>query len=327
MTKVNLGIIGLGYIGKTHMKNALRLSNVNLVAVADASKRALSEPKKMGIKTFTDYDQLLKQSDVDAVVIALPTHLHLDCSVKSAEAGKHIFLEKPMARNVEESKQILTSSRKNSVTLMMGYPLRFNDRFRDLKTKLKNRVFGDVEIAYGTYISAGPFFHRSESHSPVPVPKWWFNKELTGGGALVDVGSHMINLLRWCFGEITSIRCNLGHRFNLDFEDSAVCLAKFDSGTKAVITVGWFMQGYQLSVDCFGTVGKTSVEHVPGNRFVAASQMLTTGISDFHRQHLNELQYFVDCLQNDKAPSSTGEDGVKDMEVISQAYKNSIFLD
>ncbi len=327
MEKVNLGIIGLGYIGKLHMKHLLKITNVNLAAVSDLSKRALKEAKNAGVKkTLNDYEQLLKQPDVDAVVIALPTHLHLDCAVKAAEAGKDIFLEKPIAITVKDAKEIVNAARKNSVKLMMGYPLRFNKVFFDLKTKKDQGTLGDIEVAHATFISSGPFFHRTESHTPVPVPQWWFNKELTGGGVLIDLGSHIINLLRWYFGEITQIKGHLGYRFNLDLEDSAVCVAKFDSGTTAVITTGWFLQGYELNLDFFGTVGHGAANYTPGNRLVAATQMLTTGISDFHRPHFDELKYFVRCLTNDLSPLPSGEDGVKDLEAIYNAYQNSIGL-
>ncbi|MGD0994185.1 MAG: Gfo/Idh/MocA family oxidoreductase [Candidatus Bathyarchaeia archaeon] len=84
------------------------------------------------------------------------------------------------------------------------------------------------------------FFHRAVENSPVPVPDWWFNTEYTGGGVLVDLGSHIINLLRWFFGEIVDVKGQFGHRFSMDFEDSAMCLARFDSGSVAVINVGWF---------------------------------------------------------------------------------------
>jgi len=328
MQKVGLGIIGLGYIGKLHLKHSLKLPNVNLVAVSDLSKRALKEAKNAGIKkTFTNYEQLLHEPNIDAVIIALPTHLHLQCAIQAAEAGKHIFLEKPIARNPEEAKGIVTAAHKNSVKLMMGYPLRFNKSFRELKTKMESGTLGDVEIAYATFISSGPFFHRAESHTPLPVPKWWFNRDLTGGGALIDVGSHIINLFRWYFGEITHIKSHLGYRFNLDFEDSAICFAKFESGTTAVITAGWFLQGYQLKVEFFGTVDHAFAQHRPSNRLVAATQMLTTGMSDFHRPHFDELHYFANCLLKDSSPSPTGEDGLKDLEAICQAYQNSICLD
>lgn len=328
MKKVGLGIIGLGYVGKIHLKHSLKMPNINLIAVSDLSKKALNEVKNSGIKkTFTSYEQLLKESDINAVIIALPTQLHLQCAKHAAEAGKHIFLEKPIARNLEEAKEIVAIAQKNSVKLMMGYPLRFNKSFRELKTRMENGTLGDVEVAYATFISSGPFFHRAESHIPLPVPEWWFNKDLTGGGALIDVGSHIIDLCRWYFGEITSIKSHLGYRFNLGFEDSAICFTKFESGTTAVITAGWFLQGYQLKIEFFGTVDHAFAQHRPRNRLLAATQMLTTGKSEFYRPHFDELQYFANCLIKDSTPSPSGQDGLKDLEAISQAYKNQIRLD
>ncbi|WNZ29239.1 MAG: Gfo/Idh/MocA family oxidoreductase [Candidatus Bathyarchaeota archaeon] len=328
MKKIGIGIIGLGYIGKLHMRHSLKLPNVNLVGVADFSKKAQKEAKSFGVKKiFSNYEQLLKEPEIDAVIVALPTHLHLQCARDVAEAGKHVFLEKPIARSVEEGKKILSYVQKNSVKLMMGYQLRFNKVFRDLKDKIDDGTLGDVELVYATFISSGPFFHRADSHTPLRVPEWWFNKELTGGGALIDVGSHLINLLRWYFGEITNVKCHLGYRYNLDFEDGATCFAKFDSGTTAVISAGWFSQAFNLGVDCYGSVNHAFAKHRSPNRLIAATQMLTTGMSDFHRPHFDELNYFARSLLADIRPTPSGNDGLKDLEVISWAYQNSMGLD
>jgi predicted dehydrogenase len=325
MRKIGLGIIGLGYIGNLHLRNSQRLVYTNLAAVADVSQKALRNAKEMGAKkTYTDYKELLKDPSVDAVVIALPTHLHLDSAKQAAEANKHIFLEKPMARTVSEAKEILSCTQKNGVKLMMGYHLRFHDSFRDMKEQINSGVLGDVESAFATFVSSGPFFHRNEDNAPVPVPEWWFNKQLTGGGVLVDMGCHMINLLRFFFGEVVTIQSHFGYRFNMDFEDSALCMARFDSGTVAVLNVGWFSQEYSLKVELFGSVKHSMFENVTSNPFSTITQTLATGIPRFYRPHFNELQHFVNCLVDDKSPSSTGLDGVRDMEVISQAYSNKI---
>jgi len=328
MDKVRLGLIGLGYVGKVHLRHCSKLDNANLVAVSDLSQKALKTAKDAGVKkTFTNYEHLIKSPDIDAVIIALPTHLHLQCAEQAAEANKHVFLEKPIARNTAEAKQIISATERNSVKLMVGYPMRFNTTFSDVKEKIKTGMLGDIELAYGTYISTGPFFHRAESHTPKPVPEWWFNKELTGGGALIDTGVHMINLLRWYFGEITDIKSHLGHRFNMDLEDSATCLASFKSGTIGIITAGWFSQDFALKVELFGTLRHTHAQRLPPNRLLTAVQMLATGSSEFYQSHFAELQYFVNCLIKDIPPLPSGQDGLKDLEAISQAYKNQIQLD
>lgn len=328
MKILKLGIIGLGYVGQIHLMNAKKLSNVSLVAVADISKKALSKAKQCGVKkTFTDYKQMLKDPEIDAVIIALPTHLHLKCAIDASEAKKHMMIEKPIAKNVEEAKEIIEAARRNNVKLMVGYPLRFNQQFQDLKRRIYDGTLGDIEIAIANYVSTGPFFHRTETHAPTPVPEWWFQKELTGGGALVDLGSHLINLLRWYFGEITDIKSHLGYRFNMDFEDKAMCLAKFESETTAIVNVGWFSQKYQLKIELLGTVDHAITRHEPANPLTTIVQMLLTGISRFYQGHIVELQHFVNCLLKDRQPTPTGEDGLRDLEAIERAYKNQIPLE
>ncbi|MEM2152034.1 MAG: Gfo/Idh/MocA family oxidoreductase [Candidatus Bathyarchaeia archaeon] len=325
MNILKLGIIGLGYVGQIHLQHAKRLNNARLIAVADLSKKALNKARRYGVKkTFTDYNELLKDYEIDAVIIALPTHLHLQCVRDAAEAKKHVMLEKPIAPNIKDAKEILSAARKNGVKLMMGYPLRFNQRFQALKQKIYEGTLGDVEIAIANYISSGPFFHRAETSAPIPVPEWWFKKELTGGGALIDLGSHIINLFRWYFGEITEIRSHLGYRFNMDFEDKALCLAKFENGTTSVINLGWFLQGHQLKIELIGTVDHIMVQHKPSNKLFTIIQIVTTGSSKFHNAHKTELQHFVNCLIKDKRPTPAGEDGLKDLEAIQQAYRNQM---
>lgn len=327
MKTVKIGIVGLGAIGQLHLKHGLNLANAQIVAVADTSTKALERAKALGVKTtYTDYNEMFKDPQVDAVLISLPTHLHLKCASQAAEAKKDIFLEKPIAVTVEEAKEVVSVAERNSVKLMIGYPLRFNKNFIKVKEDMENGLIGDVENAHATYICSGPFFHRADGHSPMPVPDWWFNTQLTGGGVLVDLGCHIINLLRFLFGEVVDIKGQFGYRYSMDFEDSAMCLARFESGSLAVINVGWYSQEYILRVDLLGTVSNVSAGHMPPSTMSAAYQMLTKGISSFNQPHFDELQHFVDCLLKDEAPSSTGLDGLRDLEAISKAYKNRISL-
>jgi UDP-N-acetylglucosamine 3-dehydrogenase len=327
MKIVKLGIVGLGAIGQLHLKHALKLENAELVAVADTAKPALERAKALGVKnTYTDYNEMFKNPQVDAVLISLPTHLHLKCASAAAEARKDIFLEKPITVTVDEAKQVIASAERNSVKLMVGYPMRFNKRFQQIRKDIDDGLVGDVENAHATYICAGPFVARSDGYGPSPVPDWWFNPELTGGGVMVDLGVHIINLLRYLLGEVVDIKGQFGYRFRMDFEDSAMCLARFSSGALAAINVGWYSQEYCLRVDLLGSVRNVSAQHMPPGTLPAVYQMLTKGISSFNQPHFDELQHFVSCLINDEKPSSSGLDGLRDLEAISKAYKNRIIL-
>jgi len=315
-------------VGKFHLRNCLKLESADLVAVADISKKALKLAKKMGVKqTFTDYHKLLKQPNVDAVLISLPTHLHTPCAISAAEEGKHIFLEKPLARNPKEGKKIISSTRKNNVKLMVGYPSRFVSTYQDLKKKLESGALGDIQIAHAMNIASGPFLHRAEGTIPRPVPQWWFKKEMTGGGALIDLGSHMINLTRWYFGEVNNVKAYLGYRFNFDFEDHAICIANFTSGTTAIINVGWFSQKNTVGIELFGTVAHASGYHQSPSRVITAIQLLLGRTPKFFIPYLKEVSHFVSCIKEDTQPSPSGEDALRDLETITRAYKNQIRLD
>jgi predicted dehydrogenase len=239
-------------MGKIHLRNCLYLKGARLVAVSDVSAKSLRVAKSLGIKSvYSDFNRLLDDSRIDAVIISLPTFLHAPAAIEASECGKHIFVEKPLARNVSEAQNVVSTARKQGVELMVGHPFRFMPQFMNLKKSMDDGLLGGVQIAKASIISNGPFFSRGEYHRPRPVPSWWFDQKLTGGGALIDLGSHLVDLLTWYFGDVASIRGQLGHRYRLDIEDYADCFLKFVDGTVATIDVGWFAEYHQVQVDLY----------------------------------------------------------------------------
>jgi len=325
MQKLKLGLIGLGYIGKTHLDNCLRLEDATLFAVADLSKKALKRAKELGVPNrYQDYMQLLDNREIDAVIIALPTHLHAQCAKAAAEAHKHILLEKPLAKSVAEGKAILSMARSKGVKIMIGYPLRFAKPFVDLKGRIDNGELGEAQTAYAVNINTGPFMHRAETGVPSPVPAWWWKKELTGGGALMDLGSHMMDLARWYFGEATDVKSYLGHRFGLEQEDHAVSLVKFKGGQIVAVNVGWYSQQSQTKMDVHGTGGHLEACYVQPSKIKTAFQLLLRRTTDFYIPFLNEIKHFVESIKSDIQPEPSGDEGLKDLELVEKAYENSI---
>jgi predicted dehydrogenase len=327
MKKLNLGVIGLGYIGKVHLRNCLKLNSVSVVAAADASKKALNYAKAFGVKQlFTDYHELLRLKDLDAVIISLPTHLHAESAISAMEGGKHVFLEKPLARNVKEGREIVSAANKNDVKFMVGYPSRFVPEFMNLKGQIESGMLGDIQIAHAFNIAAGPFLHRVESTAPRPVPEWWLNKKLAGGGALIDLGCHMINLLRWYLGEVVDIKTRLGYRFNFDFEDHATCIMNFECGASAVVNVGWFLQNTAVGVELFGTMAYARAYFSPSSKIITAIKLILGKTPKFFIPYLKEISYFVGHVKNDDNGENrlSGMEALRDLEVITKAYKNQI---
>ena len=321
MKIVNLGLIGLGQMGKVHFHNCLQLNNARLIAVSDVSEKSLLLAKKAGVKhAVKDYEDLLKEPSVDTVVISLPTFLHAEATIKATKHGKHILVEKPLARNATEAEQILAATKLNGLKLMVGYPLRFSPSFMKLKNEIKLGTLGDVQIATANHISTGPFFHRSEKSIPKPVLSWWFDKKLTGGGALIDLGCHMINILRWYFGKHTSIQSFLGHRFNMNFEDHATCIIEFQEGPIATLNVGWFAKYHKIQVNLYGTVKHASATSHSSSLLDYAKKIFK---EDTSSSFYKELEYFVNCVNSDITPSPSGEEGLEDLRLVSAAYKNT----
>lgn len=325
MKRISLGFIGLGTEGKLMLNNCLKLKDAKVEAAADLSSKARNYAKRRAIKNvYEKYEDLLKQEGIDAVVICAPNFLHEEIAVKSAEYEKHILLEKPLARTVEEGERILSAAAKNNVKLMVGYDMRFEPIPLKIHNQIADGYFGDVQIAEATNISGGPFSPRSDSVGPVQVPSWWLNRELVGGGALLDLGSHLIDMFLWYFGEVASAQSYLKYLFRTNLEDAATCVLKFKCGTVAVAKAGWFSKGYVESLQICGTAKSMLVQISPQS----TSKIFWRGIAKKlgHAQadpRFTELQHFVSSLQRDEQPWPSGEEGLQGLKVISLAYSNS----
>lgn len=317
-------------MGKVHLHNCLRLKNAQLVSVADSSTKALRFAREAGVKNVQrDYNKLLNDESIDAVIISVPNFLHLECTKDAAEAGKDIFLEKPLARNVVEGEQILSHVKRAGVKLMVGYPSRFREAFTSLRDEIRSGSLGDIQFASATNISSGPFSPRGDMGRPAQVPAWWFKKELMGGGALLDLGVHAISLFRWYFGDVTGVKSYLGYRFNMDFEDHAVCFLKFKDGPIATVNVGWFSKDPRVSIELYGTVKHRSLVRSPPRTLSMITEDIGRKFGKIGRsmeRYYRELQYFVECVSSDTPPSPNGEEGLLDLKIISMGYKNAFNL-
>ena len=176
-----------------------------------------------------------------------------------------------------------------------------------------------------TNVTSGPFFPRKMNPSvPSPVPSWWFQRELAGGGALLDLGSHMIDLLLFLFGQkIASVRTFLGHRFNLSLEDHALCFIKFEQDIFTIVNVGWYAQDITIKIDLCGTTSHRSESIEPPTLFDYAKRIIRRQPLEGHASFRKELQHFVDCVKSDTSPSPSAEEGLQTLQVISTAYKHA----
>jgi predicted dehydrogenase len=335
------GIIGLGRMGMLHLVNCLHLDRVEVVSAADSSKRGLKEAGALGVKNlYEDYHDLLKHSSgLDAVIISLPNFLHFESIQLSLEAGLNVFAEKPLATTVEECRQIVNSVKKSGRKFMVGHVLRFTEAIERMKSSMEEGYIGDLEAVTAEEIINGPFAHP---RNPAPVSDWWFDREKSGGGALMDVGYHMIDLYRFFAGDSHAVFASLDNKFDLPVEDGAIVIlrASNSSATKGIINVGWYQQTvfprYNFRTILHGAAGYLSSEDlIPRNLYWHAAKVGLGNIlkrvvgqkirplyyTYHYESFYKELSHFFSCLLDDTEPAVTAIDGLRVVELIHEAYK------
>jgi len=322
MREVKLGIMGFGYIGRVHFRNCSILKNVKVEAVADTSSVSRKVAKSFGVKNiYQDYKDVLEKTDIDAVIISLPNFLHREAASLAADCGKDMLLEKPIARTVEEGKEILKHAKKNGVKLMMGYHYRFNDLVQKLKHLADEGALGKIQTATAFLVGDRP------------SQQWWFDPAKSGGGALIDIGCHMIDLMLWFFGEASLVYSRIDFMSPLPTEDYATLMLDFKNGTKAIVHTGYFSRIVRYGVTLWGTSSSASSDDFSVNRISYALKSAPTNlIRKIVRKPIiplgylasalfKENQHFVTCVEKNLEPLVTGEDGLRSLEIISKAYE------
>jgi predicted dehydrogenase len=337
---INVGMIGLGRMGRLHMMNCSQIDNVRVVAAADPSKKALYKAKSLGIsKLYIDYHDLVNHSsNIDAVVISLPNFLHFESIQLALENGLNVFTEKPLAYTVEECREIVKLVQKSGKKFMVGHSLRFLEAIERMKDSVENGYIGALEVVTLENVINGPFAHPAV---PAPVSDWWFDPKKAGGGALLDLGYHMIDLFRFFAGDSKVIFSRLDHKFNLPVEDGAIIILRSsNSNIKGIINVGWYQKTifprYDFRVIIHGNAGYVSSDElVPRNlyshavkegtknllRRIVGKKIRTLSYTYHYESYYKELKHFFDCVRNDLNPTISAMDGLKTVELVEDAYE------
>jgi len=227
MSRVKIGLIGLGWMGTEHARNILANKNAVLSGVADKEKAnidAFFKENRFKCACFDDYKTLLK-SDIDAVVIASPNALHAEMCIEAAGAGKAIYCEKPMAITLDDCKRITEAVKKTGVKFLIGYHRRLNPLYKYAKKLLDEGKLGRAFLVESDYIH----------YVPGDLPIWsWLGKEDIAGSIFHAGSGHNVDLIRYMCGDITEVVCFkdtfLPRKQQVETEDTALALFRFKNG-------------------------------------------------------------------------------------------------
>lgn len=321
--KIRVGLIGAGRAGMIHGVNfAGSVPGAILTAVADPSDEALQHARnELGdVELFSDYELLLQDGAVDAVVVVTPTNLHADVVTKAAAAGKHILCEKPMAMTVQECSRMISVCEEAGVKLQIGFMRRFDRGFRYAWEQVAAGAIGDVVLVKS--LTRGP-----------SKPQPWMLDIHKSNGPLAEVSSHDIDTLRWFAGsdicEVYAIagnyRCDFAVKDYPDFYDNVLVTTRFANRKQGLIEGSVYVKyGYDARAEILGTEGVLFVGGLGADRVQVVSHRhgsMTPVVESwrtlFLEAYLKEDISFVECICNDTAPEVTGLDGLQAVQVVN----------
>jgi predicted dehydrogenase len=220
MSALKVGLIGCGRIAQlVHLNVLTRLPGVDLVALAeiDSAQRAQASRKAPRAIVFSSYQELLTRAEVEAVVICLPNALHAEAAVEALERGKHVYLEKPLATDLNEAQGVLAAWRRAGAVGMIGFNYRFNALYQTAKRHIQSGKLGELVGVRSVFSAA--------AHT-LPV---WQQTRQNGGGVLLDLASHHVDLVHFLFGqEVRDVFAELRSQRNED--DSAILQLRLADG-------------------------------------------------------------------------------------------------
>ena len=216
---VRFGVIGCGVISYwTHLRLLRKMRGVELVAAADPDSDARERARSLaGVAVHADAAELLGRDDIDAVVISAPTQLHAELGVQAAEAGKHLYLEKPAACQREEGRRLAVAVSESGVAAAIGFNRRFHPMCRQARELIRSGEYGQVRAVLSSH---------NEPLDDETMPGWKRQRS-TGGGVLLDLASHHFDLMEWLLGdEIASLQAQVHSRETEDDEASVKASTK-----------------------------------------------------------------------------------------------------
>ncbi len=329
--KIRVAVIGLG-VGKGHVESVLKSTEGELVAVVDLRRECL-EPyqDRLGeAGLFTDHREMLLKMQPDLVALALPNSLHRSFTLDALAAGAHVFCEKPMATSVAGAEEMRDAARAAGLQLGINFSQRFLPASRAFKEIIANGELGEIYHGYCSWMR----------RYGIPGFGGWFGqKKLSGGGPLIDLGVHRIDLALWLMGhpKVVSVCGAAHHRIGVpralkmnaafDVEDFATGFVRFDTGASLTFEVSWESHQRKNDIQQMRILGSAGSIEQDDNRclhhFHRDAAFCTTEIDVSNMPVRNSLQEMIRCVAKGEPFSATPEQGISVQRILNGLYSSA----
>jgi len=311
MKKLRIAVIGAGFWGKNHIRVLSELQQAELVAVCDVNKqRATAIAEKYGIKPYTSSRELYKKESFDAVSICVWSTELFKESMEALNAGKHVFVEKPMASRVEEAEKMLETAESAGLHLTVGFIERFNPAVVRLKKAIDEGEIGQPVSATGKRVSKWP-------------------ERIGDVGVVKDTAIHDIDLMRYIFEEDpVSVYARAGSLRHRRFEDYAQVMLAFPNGKSAFLEANWLTPYKVRRLTVTGSEAIITIDYITQKITIETSNKTLIPRHEWKEPLKLELQHFVESVLNNNNLIVTGLDGVKALKIaeaiLESAEKNRL---
>lgn len=310
---LRFGVIGVGYFGKHYVRLLQEIPGAQLVAVVSRREAEFAD-LPVRVKRYRSVDEMLKNSEIDCVIIATPPSTHAELAINALEKGKHVLLEKPMATSVAEANRIAMTVQKSGRVFMIGHQYCYNDYIRQLKQEIEAHSLGDIRYLFAEHLYAGPV--------RLDIGCFW------------ETATHKLAMIDYLFSQPSLVKAS-GQMIDMSRsgrDDFSSCVLTFDNGFVAAITTTWFAPYKLRRMILGGTNGMALFDETQEHPLTLyhhsypQQESLEPHTSHFFeipegekefpsvtmREPLaNQIEHFIDCIIHGKTPLTDSEHGLR----------------
>jgi predicted dehydrogenase len=332
--KLKVGIVGYGYMGKIRKRVAENNPHLELFGICDTDKKSFSSEEKLDCHIYNSYKELLK-TNIDIVFVCTPNLFSPKIVIDSLNRGKHVFCEKPPGRNLDDVEKIIETEKKHPhLKLMFGFNHRYHPGILEAKIIVDSGKFGKILFLKGTYGKSGGKNY---------LQSWRNEKEISGGGILLDQGIHMLDLFRFFCGDYNEVKSFITRMFwDTNIEDNAFVTLRNNNGQVAMLHSSATLWKHCFKIEIFMEKAYLIISGLLSKTGSYGRETLTIGRRQFEDESFalgnpreevvyfdqdlsweKEVETFVEYIRNDILVNmSSSNDALKVMQLIEAAYKN-----
>jgi len=310
------GVLGAGSVAHRRAMPAINEADnavlFSLFNRTEEKAKQMAEEHGAG-KYYTSVDELIADEELDALYISSPTYLHCEHVLKAAERGLEVLCEKPMAMNVEECEKMIKACDENDVSLQVCFLFRFHSIFRNIKKLIDEGELGEIiEVRM-------PILKTLR----VPEGGWRIVKLQGGGGALMDLAAHSVDMFRYLLGEISEVSAFCSTFINdYDVEETGTIMLRMANGAHAITDTSFVAAGCDIVFEIYGTKGWVLVYNDNGWMVkTVLNGEAKVEKTEWENLYRAQFEHIARCVAREEDPIVTGMDGLKNIQALNAAYE------